>query len=111
MVVVAGGDYTEHEFNFLSSVELLFLDELEPSWIMGPSLPKALGFGTMVEFQNTVVVVGGKGSVDGRHLYQVSISSKFYEQLLLMQIPRAQKRLSSQAVFCAFGICVGKRCS
>ena len=72
MVVVAGGDYTEHEFNFLSSVELLFLNDFEPSWFMGPSLPKAVGFGTMVEFQNTVIFVGGKGDADGRNLYQLS---------------------------------------
>ena len=41
----------------------------------------------------------------------VSISSTIYEQLLCTQIPKAQKRLSSQAVFCTFGICKHKSCS
>ena len=72
MVVVAGGDYTEHEFNFLSSVELLSLNDFEPSWVMGPSLPKAVGFGTMVEFQNSVIIVSGNGEGDERSMYQLS---------------------------------------
>ena len=37
---------------------------------------------------------------------QVSISPTFYKQLLHLQSPKAQKRQSIQAVFCAFGICM-----
>ena len=40
-----------------------------------------------------------------------SISPTFYEQLLRSQIPKALKRLSTQADFCAFGICGRKRCA
>ena len=32
-----------------------------------------------------------------------SISPPFYEQLLLVQIPKAQKRQSNEAAFCALG--------
>ena len=41
-------------------------------WIMGPELPKTASFGTVVEFQNSIILVGGKGEVDGRHMYQLS---------------------------------------
>ena len=61
---------------FLSSVELLHLNNEQEwdklSWIMGPSLPKAAGFATVVEFQNSIILVGGKGEVDKRHLYQLT---------------------------------------
>ncbi|KAJ1498475.1 hypothetical protein HMI54_012641, partial [Coelomomyces lativittatus] len=48
-----------------------------------------------------------------KELFQqhVSISSTFYKELLRVQIPKAQKRLSSQAAFCAFGICKRKSSS
>ena len=39
---------------------------------------------------------------------QGSISSIFYEQLLHAQIPKSAKRQSTQAAFCAFGICERK---
>ena len=38
-----------------------------------------------------------------------SISPTFYEQLLHVQSPKAQKRRSTQAAFCAFGICMHKK--
>jgi hypothetical protein len=42
---------------------------------------------------------------------QVSFSSTFYKQLLLRQIPKAQKRVSTWLSFWAFGICGHKSCS
>jgi hypothetical protein len=72
VVVVAGG-------YFSNSVELLFLDgnKNSGSWVSGPSLPKSAWLSTMIEFQNSVILVGGKegGSgdgVDGQHLYQLT---------------------------------------
>ena len=41
---------------------------------------------------------------------QGSISPTFYEQLLHTKIPKAQKRQSSQASFCTFGIREGNCC-
>ena len=43
--------------------------------------------------------------------FKVSISTTFYEQLLRVQIPKAQKRQSTQAAFCGFGIWARKSCS
>ena len=44
-------------------------------------------------------------------LHQGSISPTFYEQLLPTQIPKAQKRQSTQGAFCAFAICRRKSCA
>ena len=41
----------------------------------------------------------------------VSISPTFYKELSHTQIPKAKKRPSSQAAFCAFGICTCKSCT
>jgi len=54
------------------TVELLFLGRGDSPWVMGPSLPHAAGLSTMIEFQNSVILVGGGGGVDGQHLYQLS---------------------------------------
>jgi hypothetical protein len=54
------------------TVELLFLGRGDSPWVMGPSLPYAAGLSTMIEFQNSVILVGGGGGGDGQHLYQLS---------------------------------------
>jgi len=76
VVVVVGGENRREESIFLSSVELLHLNNEQElnklSWIMGPSLPKSAGFATVVEYQNSIILIGGEGEVDGRHLYQLS---------------------------------------
>ncbi len=41
---------------------------------------------------------------------EVSILSTLYEQLLCMQIPKAQKNSQVISLFCAFGICKRKSC-
>ena len=73
IVVVAGG------FNYdngqLSSAELLYLDEdntVKGEWVKGPELPLAAFESTMIEFNNSVILIGGAANVDGHHLYQLS---------------------------------------
>ena len=67
VVVVAGG------FNGRprSYVELLFVDDVNPIWVSGPSLPLTAYQSTLIEFQGSVVLIGGQGKVDGFHLYQL----------------------------------------
>jgi hypothetical protein len=66
-VIVAAGGYNQ------DSVELLFIDGGESNaWVLGPPLPKYAVYSTMVEFQNSVILIGGEGGVDGLHLYQLS---------------------------------------
>ncbi len=74
-VVVAGG--RKNSDNYLSSVELLNLNDYETSqqsWTFGPSLPKVITAARMTEFQDGVLLVAGTGGsdVDGRHLFQLS---------------------------------------
>jgi hypothetical protein len=40
-------------------------------WVLGPQLPKTASYGTVLEFQNSIILVGGQGEIDGRHLYQL----------------------------------------
>ena len=60
----------------LSSVELLYLDQWETKkeeWIMGPNLHNSYGWTRMVEFEDTVILVGGSvNNVASSHLYQLS---------------------------------------
>ena len=72
VVVVAGGFYNNGAV--LSSVELLFLDS-DDGWERGPALPLTTAYGQMVEFDNSVILIGGMGmspEMDGQHLYQLS---------------------------------------
>jgi len=54
VVVVAGG-------NGLSSVELLFLNDLsdESEWISGPELPTEIDHSTLIEYKNSLILIGG----------------------------------------------------
>jgi len=68
-VVFAVGGYG------LNSVEMLFLNDLNIhnlKWVLGPQLPKTAGFGTVLEFQNSIILVGGEGEVDRKHMYKLS---------------------------------------
>jgi hypothetical protein len=73
VVVVAGGfNYVDGQ---LSSVELLRLNEdnsAKGEWVQGPKLPKAVFEATMIEFNNSLVMIGGTGNVDGHHMYQLT---------------------------------------
>ncbi len=67
VVVAAGGAGG----GVLKSVELLFLEDINSGWVAGPSLPKEVSSATMVEFQDSVILVGGSGNVGGQNLYQL----------------------------------------
>ena len=73
MVIVAGGI---NEFDsFPTTTELLFLDDNfiypEGGWESGPELLRSSYAPIMVEFQGSVILVGGTRGEDGRHLYQL----------------------------------------
>jgi len=66
IVVVAGGYQS-------SKTELLYVDRIgDYSWIMGPSLPTNNAVSSMVEFQNSVILIGGQYPIGSRDLYQLS---------------------------------------
>ena len=71
LVVAGGNDKQPLKSN---SVELLFLNEFEKhntGWKVGSSLPLKLIAPAMIEFQNGVILVGGSGDGDGRHLFKL----------------------------------------
>ncbi len=73
VVFAVGGQ--KSDFFYLSTVEMLYLndqnsDNLE--WVLGPQLPKTASYGTVLEFKNSIILVGGQGEIDGRHLYKLS---------------------------------------
>ena len=69
VVVVAGG----YNGQYMSYVELLYINNLSRGWQYGPQLPYSVANSVLVEYKDTVVLVGGDGTgVDGRHLYQLS---------------------------------------
>jgi hypothetical protein len=73
VIVVAGGYH--NQLQETNSVELLFLNDYESNnsgWKVGPSIPVKVDGSAMVEFQNGVIMIGGRGEGDGRHLYQLS---------------------------------------
>jgi hypothetical protein len=71
IVVVAGGLNGREYF---STTELLYVDRIgDYNWIMGPSLPSTNGYATMVDFQNSVILIGGGQYPTGsKDLYQLS---------------------------------------
>ena len=69
IVVVAGG------FNgkdYLSSTELLYINDISKGWQPGPELPLTVHGSVMVEYNDSLVLIGGFGEVDGRHFYQLT---------------------------------------
>ncbi len=63
------------------TVELLFFGRGDSPWVMGPSLPYAAGLSTMIEFQNSVILVGGGGGGDVQHLYQLSFPNGTWAEM------------------------------
>jgi len=39
---------------------------------LNTDLPESVGHSTMIEYNNSVILIGGSGSVDGHHMYQLS---------------------------------------
>lgn len=70
VVVIAGG---QNDGRYLDSVELLYLNEdgtHNQSWVNGPDLPLRVYGSRMVEYNNTVILVGGDNP-DAQQLYQL----------------------------------------
>jgi hypothetical protein len=70
---VLGGFYKDG--SNLNSVELLFLNDYEKynsGWKVGPNIPLWLDGSAMIDFQNGVILIGGRGEGDGRHLFKLS---------------------------------------
>ena len=89
IVVVAAGK--DNNYTPLNSVELLYLDKYESGWMAGPSLPETAIAPSMIEFQNSVILVGGDGGVGGQHLYQLSSTSgPWVEMKQTLKEPRAK---------------------
>ena len=83
IVVAAGGQ------NSLTT-ELLYVDRIgDYSWNMGPTLPTETGFPSMVEFQNSVILIGGlvdpDSSIAITDLFQLSSPGVYIIKLFLCQ--------------------------
>ena len=92
VIVVAGGLNTNN--TQLTSVELLYLSDYETfnsGWIVGPQLPFKVTYSRMVELKSSVVMVGGIGGVDGRHLYKLTSPTGPWTQM--SQILKARRDL------------------
>ncbi len=85
VIVAAGGSQ-------ISTVELLLVDESEANgWVMGPSLPIVAYLSTMVEYTNSVILIGGEEGVDGRTLYQLtSPKGNWVEMKQSLTLPRSR---------------------
>jgi hypothetical protein len=70
IVVAAGG---ADDGYFFSETELLYVDRISDNiWIMGPSLPLGNALPSMVEFQNSVILIGGGYPNGSKDLYQLT---------------------------------------
>ena len=91
VIVVAGGILYQQPLT--NSVELLFLNDFENNnsgWKVGPSIPVRVDGSAMVEFQNGVIMIGGRGERNGRHLYQLSSPyGKWTEMKQTLKEPRS----------------------
>ncbi len=91
-VVVVSGGY-DKQGSQLNSVELLFINDFEKynsGWKVGPNIPIKVDGPAMVEFQNGVIMIGGRGEGDGRHLYQLSSPyGKWTEMKQTLKEPRS----------------------
>ena len=70
VVVAAGG--RNNGGGYMSTTELLYVDRIgEYSWIMGPTMPEINTFDTMVEFQNSIIRIGGTLVSPSTNIYQL----------------------------------------
>jgi hypothetical protein len=73
-VVVVSGGY-DKQGSQLNSVELLFINDFErynSGWKVGPNSPVRVDGSAMIEFQNGVIMIGGRGEGDGRRLFKLT---------------------------------------
>ena len=71
IVVAAAGDNQPNS-------ELLFLKDYHTSgsgWVQGPDLPSEAFLASMIEFEESVILVGGTEGVDGFHLFKLDSPS------------------------------------
>jgi len=62
VVVAAGGDGTNPSEDATTSFELLYLNDdnsIKSNWMMGPKLPIVLINSNMIEYNNSVILIGG----------------------------------------------------
>ena len=71
VVVIAGGINNRID---LDSVELLYMNDISKGWQSGPKLPYTVFDAMLVQYKESVILVGGsgRGDVDGKHMYQLS---------------------------------------
>jgi N-acetylneuraminic acid mutarotase len=71
IVVAAGG--ISYSSQYLPNVEFLCTDKTESRWQSGPNLPKGIVYSALVEYKNTLILVGGQvPGGESQHLYQLS---------------------------------------
>jgi N-acetylneuraminic acid mutarotase len=72
-IVVAVGGYS-YSSQYLSDVEFLCTNKTGSRWQSGPNLPKGIVYSALVEYKNTLILVGGQGTggAESQHLYQLS---------------------------------------
>jgi hypothetical protein len=89
IVVAAGG---RNSGGYMSTTELLYVDRIgNYNWVMGPSLPLANGYATMVEFHNSVILVGGYYNTASKNLIQLSSPGANVVNLLFVTDAPARK--------------------
>ena len=71
VVVIAGGYNNRID---LDSVELLYMNDISKGWQPGPKMPYAVYHAILVQYKESVVLVGGDGhyDVDRYRIYQLS---------------------------------------
>jgi hypothetical protein len=72
-IVAAVGGFSRLK-GYLSIVEFLCTDKAGSRWQSGPNLPKGIAYSALVEYKNTLILVGGeyKYGAPTQHLYQLS---------------------------------------
>ena len=68
----------------LHDSELLFLKDYNESgtgWVEGPSLPAEAFLASMIEYNDSIILVGGLDGVDGYHLYKLSSPFGSWEEM------------------------------
>ena len=91
VVVVAGGDNQDQHHN---TTELLFWNNLDQGWVMGPSLPYGIAGSSMVEYQDGVILIGGDDVLqfDAKSNLLFQLSSPFgtwFQMRQTLKVPRS----------------------
>ncbi len=81
-IVVAVGGYSS-SMGYSSDIEFLCTDKTGSRWQSGPNLPKGSAWSALVEYKNTLIIVGGQGQdgVQSQHLYQLSSPDRSWVEM------------------------------